>query len=200
MLMSAVVATVVEDAQDLTQEFFARLLEKRWLDCAEAAKGKFRTFLLTAMERFLVNEWDKRRALKRGGGQVLVPIQLDSAETRFGVDPMDTRTPEQAFELAWTHALLEEVLNRLELEYRSRGQESLFTVLKPCLVGGSGEQPYALLAQQLKISEGAVKVAVHRLRQRYRELLRSEVAETLCSPAEVDAEMKHLLSVLTGGG
>lgn len=129
-----------------------------------------------------------------------MPIQLDSAETRFGVNPMDNRTPEQAFELVWTHALLEEVLNRLELEYQSRGQEPLFTALKPCLVGGSGEQSYDLLAQQLKISEGAIKVAVHRLRQRYRELLRSEVAETLSSPAEVDAEMKHLLAVLTGGG
>jgi RNA polymerase sigma-70 factor (ECF subfamily) len=186
----------VEDAQDLTQAFFGRLLERRWLACAEREKGRFRTFLLTAMERFLANEWDKARALKRGGGQVLVPIQLDMAETRYGVDPRDTRTPEQAFEYRWAVTLLEEVLNRLETEFQARGQAETFAILKPCLVGDRAAQPYTELAARLGIREGAVKVAVHRLRRRYKELLRAEIAETVAAPEEVDSEMRHLFEIL----
>jgi RNA polymerase sigma-70 factor (ECF subfamily) len=189
----------VEDAQDLTQAFFARLLERHWLACADEDKGRFRTFLLTAMERFLANEWDKERALKRGGGRVNAPIQLDTAETRYGVDPPDTRTPEQAYEYRWAVALLEEAVSRLELEYVKRRQQELFAALRPCLVGERTEQPYAELGARLGMGEGAVKVAVHRLRQRYRELLREEVAETLASPEEVDAEMKYLFGVLARG-
>jgi RNA polymerase sigma-70 factor (ECF subfamily) len=187
----------VEDAQDLTQAFFERLLERRWLGAADREKGRFRTFLLTAMERFLSHEQERARALKRGGGQPLVPIQLDEAETRYGVDPQDTRTPEQAFEHRWALALLDQVLSRLEGEFQARGQAELFAGLKPCLVGGRAEQPYAELAVKLGMGEAAVKVAVHRLRQRYRELLRAEIAETVASAAEVDAEMRHLFEVLT---
>jgi len=189
----------VEDAQDLTQAFFAKLLERQWLACAEEARGRFRTFLLTAMERFLANEWDKERALKRGGGMVKVPIQLDTAETRYGVDPQDTRTPEQAFEYQWATTLLEQVLNRLERDYQQRGQGSFFAALKPTLVGERGDQPYAALAVQLGMSESAVKVAVHRLRQRYRELLRAEVGQTLAAPEEIEAEMRYLFGVLARG-
>jgi RNA polymerase sigma factor (sigma-70 family) len=189
----------VEEAQDLTQEFFARVLERHWLARADQARGRFRTFLLTAMERFLANEWDKLRALKRGGGQRNIPIQLDSAETRYGVEPADTRTPEQAFEHRWALALLDEVLGQLEAEFRARGQEESFAALKPCLVGERASQPYADLAARLGMEEGAVKVAVHRLRQRYRELLRAEIANTVASPAEVEAEMHHLFNVLARG-
>jgi RNA polymerase sigma factor (sigma-70 family) len=186
----------VEDAQDLTQEFFARVLERNWLARADQAKGRFRTFLLTAMERFLANEWDRVRALKRGGGVRNIPIQLDTAETRYGVEPADTHTPEQAFEYRWALALLDEVVSQLETEFRAREQADLFAALKPCLVGDRASQPYAELAVKLGMEEGAVKVAVHRLRQRYRELLRAEIANTVASPGEVDAEMRHLFNVL----
>src|SRR5512135_1454060 len=136
----------VEDAQDLTQEFFARVLERHWLARADQAKGRFRTFLLTAMERFLANEWDKLRTLKRGGGHANVPIQLDTAETRYGVEPADTRTPEQAFEYRWALTLLDEVVGQLEAEFSARDQAALFAMLKPCLVGARAGQPYAELA------------------------------------------------------
>jgi len=186
----------VEDAQDLTQEFFARVLERNWLARADQAKGRFRTFLLTAMERFLANEWDKVRALKRGGGVRNIPIQLDTAETRYGVEPEDTGTPEQAFEYRWAVSLLGEVVGQLEAEFRARDQADLFAALKPCLVGDRESQPYAELAAKLGMEEGTVKVTVHRLRQRYRDLLRAEIANTVASPGEVDAEMRHLFNVL----
>lgn len=186
----------VEDAQDLTQEFFARVLEHQWLARADHAKGRFRTFLLTAMERFLANEWDKARRLKRGGGRACVSLQLDTAETRYGVEPTDDRTPEQAFEYRWALTLLEGVMERLEAEFCAEGQAELFAALKPCLVGDCAAQPYVELAAALGMNEGAVKVAVHRLRQRYRELLRAEIANTVASSADVDAEMRHLFNVL----
>ena len=188
----------VEDAQDLTQEFFARVLERRWLADADQSRGRFRTFLLTAMERFLANEWDKARAQKRGGGQKPIPLQLDTAETRYGIEPADRRTPEQAFEYRWAVMLLEHVVDQLGAEFRSRGQEELFNTLKPCLVGDGSTQPYAELAGTLGLAEGAVKVTVHRLRQRYRELLRAEIAQTVNSAGEVEAEMRHLFNVLAG--
>ena len=119
----------VEDAQDLTQEFFARVLERHWLARADQAKGRFRTFLLTAMQRFLANEWDKVRALKRGGGQSHIPLQLDTAETRYGVEPVDTQTPEQVFEYRWALALLDEVVGQLEAEFRVRDQADLFAAV-----------------------------------------------------------------------
>lgn len=187
----------IEDAQDLTQAFFARLLEREWLTAADQEKGRFRTFLLTAMERFLANEWDKAHAQKRGGGQIILPIQLDAAETRYGVEPADSRTPEETFQYRWAVTLLDQVLKTLESEHAARGQQLLFSTLKPCLVGERSAQPYADLAPKLGMSETALKVAVHRLRQRYRELLRAEIADTVMSETEVDAEMKHLFSVLT---
>ena len=187
------------DAQDLTQEFFARLLERNWLARADQAKGRFRTFLLHAMERFLANEWDKVRALKRGGGQVLVPLQLDTGEARYSAEPADFRTPEQAFERRWALALLEEVLHQLEADYAAQGKADLFAALRPCLLGDGNALRYQQATRQLGISEGAVKVAVHRLRQRYRELLRAEIAHTVTSSEELDAEMRHLFNVLARG-
>ena len=186
----------VEDAQDLTQDFFARLLRRHWLADADHSKGRFRTFLLTAMERFLANEWDKARALKRGGGRPSLPLQLDTAETRYGIEPADMHTPEQAFEYRWALTLLDEVVRQLGAEFQRRGQAELFNALKPCLVGEGSAQPYAQLAITLGMEEGAVKVAVHRLRQRYRELLRAEIANTVAAPSEVEAEMRHLFQVL----
>ena len=186
----------IEDAQDLTQEFFTRLLRRHWLAGADRSKGRFRTFLLTAMERFLANEWDKARALKRGGGRPNLPLQLDTAETRYGIEPADRHTPEQAFEYRWALTLLDEVVRQLEMEFQRRGQAALFKAFKPCLVGEGSAQPYAQLANTLGMEEGAVKVAVHRLRQRYRELLRAEIANTVAAPGEVETEMRHLFQVL----
>ena len=187
-----------EDAQDLTQAFFARLLEKSWVGDADQTKGRFRSFLLVAMNRFLSDEWDKARAQKRGGGMPLVPLQFDTAETRYGVDPADPATPERGFERRWALTLLEEVLNRLSREYDNEGKGGLFAALHPCLVGERTAQPYAELAAKLGISESSVKSAVHRLRQRYRQLLRDEIAQTVADPTEVDEELRHLFAALAG--
>ena len=186
------------DAQDLTQEFFARLLGQNWLAQADRERGRFRTFLLAALSHFLANEWDKARAQKRGGSIQLVPLQLDNAETRYGQEPADPMTPEQCFERRWALALLDEVLNRLRQEQIAAGTGEMFDALKPCLVGDRQAQPYAALAVELGMTEGAVKVAVHRLRQRYRQLLKEEIANTVATPEEVNAEMHHLFNVLAG--
>ncbi len=184
------------DAQDLTQEFFVRLLERNWLARADQVKGRFRTFLLTAMERFLANEWDKARAFKRGGGQKLVPLQFDTGETQYTAEPVDLRTPEQVFERRWAAALLREVMHQLEAQYRAEDKAELFAALGPCLAGDREGLPYRKLAEQLGLKEAAVRVAVHRLRQRYRGLLRIEIAHTVASPEDVDVEMRHLFKVL----
>jgi RNA polymerase sigma factor (sigma-70 family) len=187
------------DAQDLTQEFFARLLQGKWVARADPNRGRFRTFLLTAMERFLANEWDKDHALKRGGGSTTLPLEWETAETRFVAEPAGGQTPQEAFERRWALTLLEQVLRRLEAEQADEGQAQQFAALSQCLVGDRESLPYGEIARRMTLSEGAVKVAVHRLRQRYRELLRAEVANTLASEEEVDAEMRHLFNVLAGG-
>ena len=186
-----------EDAQDLTQEFFARLLEKNWLARVDREKGRFRSFLLIAMKRFLADEWDKARAQKRGGGVPLLSLQFDTAETRLSREPADEKaTPEQAFERRWVLTLLEEVFKRLRTEFEQEGNAELFKELNPCLVGERTSLPYAELAKKLALSESAVKSAVHRLRQRYRKLLRDEIAETVATSAEVEEELQHLFAVL----
>ena len=184
------------DAQDLTQEFFARLLARHWLERADQSRGRFRTFLLTALEHFLANEWDKERALKRGGDRQFVPLDWATAETRYGSEPADSSTPEQIFERRWAVTLLDEVLEKLGGEYRAIGKGELFAALRLGLVSDRSSLPYAELARTLHLSESGVRVAVHRLRQRYRELLRSEIANTVDSGEAVDAEMRHLFNVL----
>jgi RNA polymerase sigma-70 factor (ECF subfamily) len=186
----------VHDAQDLTQAFFARLLEQGWVRRADPGKGRFRTFLLTAMSRFLANEWDRLRAQKRGGDLFLAPLQFESAELQHSGGPVDDRTPEQAFERSWALTLLEQVLVKLEAAECADDRAELFVALKPCLTGATESQPYAELSQQLGLSEAALRVAVHRQRQRYRELLRAEVANTVLGPNDVEAEMRHLFKVL----
>jgi RNA polymerase sigma-70 factor (ECF subfamily) len=188
-----------QDAEDLTQEFFARFLEQNWVERADREKGRFRTFLLSAMSYFLSNEWDKARAQKRGGGVPLLPLEFDLAETRYSREPVDNVTPEQHFERRWVLALLEQVLNRLREEYERDGKGALFAELNPCLVGDGKSQPYAALAAKLDMGEGAIKSAVHRLRQRYRQLLREEIANTVAGPGEVEEELRHLFAVLAGG-
>jgi RNA polymerase sigma factor (sigma-70 family) len=186
------------DAEDMTQEFFARFLEHDWVANADPEKGRFRSFLLSAMNHFLANEWDKARAQKRGGGATLLPLEFNTAETRYSREPADSVTPEQQFERQWALTLLATVTNRLQAEYEQDGKGALFAALHPCLVGDRTSQPYEGLARKLGMTEGAVKSAVHRLRQRYRHLLREEIAQTVAGPGEVEEELRHLIAVLAG--
>jgi RNA polymerase sigma-70 factor (ECF subfamily) len=185
------------DAEDLTQEFFARLLERNWVAEANPDRGRFRSFLLDALNHFLAKEWRKGRAQKRGGGVQM--MSLDSAETRYGNEPADGVTPEQQFERKWALTLLGVVLQRLCAEFEREHQPGTFEFLRPCLVGDRDAQPYSAISAKLDMSEGAVKVAVHRLRRRYRQLLREEVAQTVASSDEVDNEVHHLITVLASG-
>jgi RNA polymerase sigma factor (sigma-70 family) len=188
-----------EDAKDLTQEFFARLLERQSLAKADPNRGRFRSFLLGAMVHFLADEWAKARAQKRGGGKPVLSLDWVAAEQRYDLEPADHATPDKAFDRQWATALLGDVLNRLEEEYRHDGKGELFEALKQTLTGTRESQPYADLAERLDMQEGAVKTAVHRLRKRYRDLLHAEIANTVASPAEVREEIQHLFSVMAGG-
>jgi RNA polymerase sigma factor (sigma-70 family) len=187
-----------QDAEDLTQEFFARFLAHDWVANADREKGRFRTFLLSALNHFLANEWDKARAQKRGGGVRLLPLEIDTAETRYSREPPDHVTPEQHFERRWALTLLDSVTRRLRIEYEQDGKQDLFAALHPCLVGDRTSQPYEELAKRMSLTEGAVKSAVHRLRQRYRQLLREEIASTVSGPGDVEEELRHLIAVLGG--
>jgi RNA polymerase sigma-70 factor (ECF subfamily) len=186
------------DAQDLTQEFFARLLEQHSLARADRERGRFRSFLLAAMNNFLISEWEKARAQKRGGGRQLLSLDLAAAEQRYDLEPADDSSPDKVFDKQWALALLNEVVGRLENEYRRDDKVALFAALKETLAGARESQPYAELAARLGMKEGAVKVAVHRLRKRYRELLQAEIASTVASPEDADEEMKHLFQALAG--
>jgi RNA polymerase sigma-70 factor (ECF subfamily) len=185
-----------EDAQDLTQAFFAQLIGHNWVAHADPHKGRFRSFLLMIMKRFLAKEWEKAKTLKRGGQASMVALELDSAETRYSLELADTSTPEQLFEKQWALTLLESVLKRLRGDYARDGKGALFEALEPCLVGSRETQPYAELAAELGMTEGAVKVAVCRLRERYRSCLKEEIAQTVASPAEAEDELRHLFRVL----
>jgi RNA polymerase sigma-70 factor (ECF subfamily) len=187
----------LEDAQDLTQEFFARLLAKHYLDAADAAKGKFRTLLLTAVSRFLVNERERQHAQKRGGGAEHVPLDTALAEAGYRIEPTDPATPEIIFERRWAETILETVLARLRQEFEGAKDLSRFELLKPFLAADKHAPSAAEVALQLGITESSVYSAVHRLRQRYGELLREEVAHTLVSPEQIDDELRHLVRVLS---
>ncbi len=186
-----------EDAQDLTQEFFARLLGRHYLRHADRERGKFRTFLLTSLQRFLVNEWKKGGAQKRGGGAPAISWDTEAGEMRYQAERADASTPEKLFEKQWAVTMLEHVLARLREEFTARGKAEQFERLKVLLWGEQGSPPYAEVAAQLRLSEGALKVAVHRLRQRYRELLRAEITHTVATPEEVDDELRHLIAVIS---
>jgi len=182
-----------DDAQDLTQEFFARLLDKHFLADADRNKGRFRTFLLTAVKRFLANEHDRIHAKKRGGGQTI--LSLEGLEVRYCREPADRLTPERIFERQWALTLLDQVLARLQAEMTAGGKAALFDALKDHLTG-SEAVGYRVTATRLGMTEGAVKVAAHRLRLRYRELLREEIAQTVASPAEIEEEVRYLFACL----
>ncbi len=185
-----------QDAEDLTQEFFARLLQHNWVARADASKGRFRTFLLTALSRFLAGEWDKTRALKRGGGRP--PLPLDSSAGGPG-DPADAACalpPAPGLRPPLGAGLAQRTLSRLRAEFAQAGKAREFVDLKPFLTVARAEICNAQAAAAAGLSEGAARVAVHRLRRRYRELFREEIARTVADPADVDAELRHLIAVL----
>lgn len=187
------------DAQDLTQSFFVRLIEKQDLAGVDRAKGRFRSFLLAAMKNFLANEWDKRKAQKRGGGaRNFTSLDAKSAETRYHLEPADTMTADRVFERNWALTLLDLVLQRVSEDCEAEGKGALFAALKPLLTGDAAVQSHAEIGRALGMSEGAVKVAAHRLRQRYRDTLRAEIAATVNRPEEVDEELRQLLAALSG--
>lgn len=187
------------EAEDLTQSFFTRLLEKRALAGLEREGGRFRSFLLRSLNNFLANDWDRAQAQKRGAGTAPLSLHATEGETRFLAQPVAAETPESAFERQWVFTLLERVADVLAGEYARAGKAGLFERLRPCLQGDRSGPGYAAMAAELSMSEGAVKVAVHRLRQRYGELLREEVARTVSRPAEVDEEIRHLIAVVGRG-
>jgi RNA polymerase sigma-70 factor (ECF subfamily) len=184
------------DAQDLTQEFFARLLAKGWLDAVARERGKFRSWLLASMKHFLANEWDRAQAQKRGGRTTIVSFDDDSAEARYRREPADPVTADRLYDRGWALTLLDRVLARLREEAAQSGKLAQFDALKGALTGEKA--PYAEIGATLGMSEGAVKVAVHRLRERYRALLRAEVADTVATATEIDDELRHLLAALSG--
>ena len=180
-----------DQAQDLTQEFFTYLLEHRSLEQVSKEKGRFRSFLLAALKHFLANQRDMEQAQKRGGRHVILPLEFDSAEGRFRLDPGHDETPEKIFERQWALTLLEHVMNGLAATKN-------FDQLKPYLTASSPQLPYRALAAQLGIDEASVKLAVHRLRRRFRDLLRTEIMHTVESPDQVDDEIRYLFSLLSG--
>jgi RNA polymerase sigma factor (sigma-70 family) len=183
----------VDDAKDLVQSFFTTFLEKDFLKSVEREKGRFRTFLLAALEHFLLNEYDKQRALKRGGGKKPLSLDFDDAETRYSRDPGTADTPERLYLRKWARALVDETMGELRREFESKGKGDLFKAIQPCLAGGDD---YDQLAAKLKMTVTNLKVTVHRARKRYGALLREAVRSTVESDDEVDAELKELMSSL----
>jgi RNA polymerase sigma-70 factor (ECF subfamily) len=186
-----------EDAQDLTQEFFAQLIEHHAFASADPHRGRFRSYLLKAMDHFLISDWKHARAQKRGGvADKPLSLDLAAAQERFDLEPADHASPDRLFEKQWALTLLDEVLTRLESEYQRDGKRALFAALKRTLMGARESQPYASLATHLGLSEGAVKVAVHRLRKRYRQLIRDEIAHTLDPSQNIEEEMRYLFKAV----
>jgi RNA polymerase sigma-70 factor (ECF subfamily) len=186
------------DAQDLTQGFFALLLGKHHLRSVHPAKGKFRSYLLKALHHFLINERERSHAARRGGGQPVLSLDDDSAEDRYQLEPVTELSPDKLFERRWAMTLLDQAYGRLQAEFAREHKSPLFEALKEFLSGEAKPGDYAALAVRLRMTPGAVAVAVHRLRQRYRELVRLEIAHTVGRLEDIDEEMRHLLAVIRG--
>jgi RNA polymerase sigma-70 factor (ECF subfamily) len=180
------------EAQDLTQAFFTELLEKQRLQMADQQRGRFRSFLLASLNHFLANQWRQAHTLKRGGACQQLPLDFTTGEERYVQEPAHEQTPERIFERKWAVTLLDNTLSGLREEYAAAGKTRLFEVLKSHLGGSDERTPYDELARQLEMSAGALKVAAHRLRKRYRELLRQEIAETVASADEIEDELRAL--------
>ncbi len=186
----------IEEAQDLTQEFFARLLARQWISRADARRGRFRSFLLGALDHFLANEWDRARCEKRGGGQAHLPFDTVAAERIYLLEPGQGLNAEELYERDWALRLLEQVRGRLREEFARAGQVERFALLERFLPGEESPPSYAAAAGQSGVAEGTLKSDVHRLKQRYGQLLREEIAQTVARPEEIDDELRHLLTVL----
>ncbi|MHC1767237.1 MAG: RNA polymerase sigma factor [Verrucomicrobiia bacterium] len=186
-----------QDAQDLTQGFFAALLAGNYVAKADRERGRFRTFLLTAFDNFLHNEHDRATALKRGGGREIISWEEHTAEGRYAQEPAGGLSPEQVYEKRWATTLLERVLARLRAEFDHAKRLELFDQLKPHLWGEDEATPYAQLAASFGMTVSALKVTVHRLRRRYREVLREEIAQTVADTTEIDGEIQYLIRVMS---
>jgi RNA polymerase sigma-70 factor (ECF subfamily) len=186
---------LADQAQDLTQEFFLRVMEGRYLDRADREKGRFRAFILTSLKFFLADEADRSRAQKRGGGKVF-SFEISTGEERYQREPAHHETPETIFDRRWALSVLDRVMDRLRAEFVQQGRLDHFNRFKAFLLDQS-ETPYAALAQEMSTSEGALKVAIHRLRKRYRDLFRQEIAETVTDASEVESELRYLAAALT---
>lgn len=186
----------IDEAQDLTQAFFARLLEKNTLAAASPDRGRFRAFLLATLKNFLANEWDRKQARKRGGGCTRLSLDVAAGESRIGPAPGRDLTPERAFERQWALTLLELVVSKLEAEFRAAGKSRQFELLKGAITGEGLTPSYPAIAAELGMSEEAARQAASRLRKRYRELLREEVAQTVAESADIDDEIRGLFDAL----
>ena len=184
------------DAQDFTQEFFCQIIGKNSLQSVERSRGSFRSFLLASVNHLLANQWDKARACKRGGGKQILSLDAEAAEGRYVQEPAALDSAEKAFDRRWALTLLDRALARLRDEFATEGKLAQFDLLKVFLSDVAGDGDYATLAEPLGLEAGAVAVAVHRLRVRYREIVRAEIAQTVPSEAELKAEMSHLFSIL----
>jgi len=185
------------DAQDLIQEFFCRLLEKKWLEAVSPEKGKLRTFLIVALKHFIHKEWRRASAQKRGGGQAHLQVDTAFAESRLAADATAS-APDEIFDRQWALTLLEMSMKRLQAEYAAAGKSSDFDALKSCLTAARGDIDYAGVARQLGGNESAARVAVHRLRKRFREVYREEISQTLAEGASLEEELRHLAAALAG--
>ncbi len=186
------------DAQDLTQEFFSRLLQADYLKSVAREKGRFRTFLLVALKRFLANEWDRARAQKRGGGQVHLSLDTSTAETRYQIEPAAELSADGIYDRRWALTLLEQTMARLRGEFADAGKTAEFERLKVFLTAEKGSVDYGAVARELGQSEGALRVNIHRLRRRFREVFREGIAHTVSGPGELEAEVRHLMAALSG--
>lgn len=185
-----------DEARDLTQGFFAEFLDKDFLADVDPEKGRFRSFLLASLRHFLSHERDRDRALKRGGGATTLSLDVESAEDRYAIQAATAETPDEVFERRWAMTVLDRALERLADEEQGLGHETRFQQLQPYLTSQEPQVPYRDAARALGMSEGAIKIAVHRLRKRFGQALRSEIAETVADPMDTNSEVRHLLAII----
>jgi RNA polymerase sigma factor (sigma-70 family) len=184
------------DAEDLTQGFFARLIERRDLEVVRREKGRFRGYLLVCLKHFMANEWKRGQTLKRGGRETFVSIDQDVAEERYKLEPAHDETPEKAYDRRWALTVLDQVRARLRAEYAEAGKARTYDLLRGFLAADGTSASQAEIAQQLDTTEGTVKQLAHRMRRRYRELIREEIGQTVATPAEIEAELRHFVELL----
>ena len=183
-------------AQDLTQGFFTQLLDKKFLQSVQQSKGKFRSFLLACVKHFMANEWDREKALKRGGGTQVLPLAMGEAESFVEIEPVDTMTPEKALERVWARTLLRRVLAILEEQATERGELERFRCFAPHLLGEFDSLPYEEIAEKLGTSQGAVRVGIHNMRKKFGVVLREKIVHTVDDPDSIEREIRFLIASL----